>query len=160
MWFVILETESEGLSNFLLLVLVVKENFALWRESLDAKRKVSSRVLILSILWFEVVLIGELLFDFDKLNLVWLDFLSNKHFVISEFCQIIGEMDLLEDIRDNIHKLKLALIPNLRSVVLVWQLESSQLIVLFIRLVVNNCNEFKFLVVTVSTHWTLQNGVI
>jgi len=69
-------------------------------------------------------------------------------------------MSLFEDIRYNVCEFKFSLVPNLCSVVLVWQLKSGQLVIIFICLVVNDCNELKFLVVTLRAYWALQNGVI
>lgn len=160
MGLVILQTKSEGLSNLLLLILVVEEDFALWRKALDAERSVSSRILVLGIFWIEIILVSELLFDFDELDLVWLQFLSHVHFIIRKLFQLSCEMSLLEDIRHNICEFKFSLVPNLCSVVLVWQPKSGQLVIIFICLVVNDRNELKFLVVTREAYWALQNGVI
>lgn len=159
MGLVILQTKSKGLCNFLLLILVVKEDFAIWRKALDAERSVTTLFLGISF-WIEIILVSELLLDFDELHLVWLQFLSHVHLIIRELCQISCEMSLFEDIRYNIHEFKFSLVPNLCSVVLMRQLKSGQLVIIFICLVVNDCNELKFLAVGFLTYWTLQDGVI
>lgn len=159
MGLVILQTKSKGLCDFLLLILVVKEDFAVWRKALDAERSVTTLFLGISF-WIEIILVSELLLDFDELDLVWLQFLSHVHLIIRELCQISCEMSLFEDIRYNIHEFKFSLVPNLCSVVLMWQLKSGQLVIIFICLVVNDCNELKFLAVGFLTYWTLQDCVI
>lgn len=105
-------------------------------------------------------MVSELLLDFDELDLVWLQFLSHVHLIIRKLCQISCEMSLFEDIRYNIDEFKFSLVPNLCSVVLVWQLKSGQLVIIFICLVVNDCNELKFLPISFVTYWTLQHGII
>ena len=159
MGLVIFQTKSKGLCNLLLLILVIKEDFALWRKALDAERSVTNLILDISF-WIEITLICENLLDFDELDLVWQQFLSHVHLIIRELCQISCEMSLFEDIRYNIHEFKLSLIPNLCSIVLIWQLKSSQLVIIFICLIVNDCNKFKFVAVSLQTYWTLENGVI
>jgi hypothetical protein len=112
MGLVILQTKSKGLCDFLLLILVVKEDFAVWRKALDAERSVTTLFLSISF-WIEIILVSELLLDFDELDLVWLQFLSHVHLIIRELCQISCEMSLFEDIRYNIHEFKFSLVPNM-----------------------------------------------
>jgi len=149
MGLVILQTKSKSLRNILLLILVVKEDFAVWRKALDTERSFTCGIFVVISLWIELILVGELLLNFDKWNLVWLQFLSHVHLIIRKLCQISCKMKLFEHIRYNIREFKFSLVPNLCSVSLMWQLKSGQLVINFICLVVNDCNKLKFLVVTI-----------
>lgn len=158
---IILQTKSEGLSDILLLVFVVKEDFTFWRKALNAERSITSRILVFHVLlWIEIILVCEFLLNFDERYLVWLQFLSDVHLIVCVLGQIGCEMSLLKHIRYSINELKFGLVPNLCSVVLVWHSKSGQLIVEFICLVVNNSDKLKFLTVLFLTYWTLQNRVI
>jgi len=66
MGLVILQTKSKSLRNILLLILVVKEDFAIWRKALDTERSFTCGIFVVISLWIELILVGELLLNFDK----------------------------------------------------------------------------------------------